>query len=480
MAIVKKNTQRSHTDTLKGKVCLVTGGAQGIGLAITRALAQQGAHVHVADISAPHIASATVGLDAAGLGARVSFHQVDVTDRAAYEQCITAVHEAGGRLDVLVNNAAFIKWAAVAEMSVEDTQLIMRTGYDATVVGINAVLPLMRAAGGGAIVNMGSAAGVVFVKGPAAAYAASKAAVNAYTQVLAGELTGSPVHVMLVRPGTVGGTEFFGRHVSSHLMPRIADFLPVSTPEQVAAAVINGLIHRRETVDVPGYLPAVYRAYAMTPGIFRTLASLGGPARRDFGRPTHRPATRGPQGVAAGTDTGADPRRPGARAGAAGHGPIERAVHRVGAARWVGALARAALVPLDTAIQQKSTGRFSAGRSLKVPALLLTTTGARTGRPRPTPLFHVEHAGGYAVVGSNFGQAHHPAWTANLLKTPDATVTLAGQKIPVTARLVEGREREEIWNKILTISPGYQAYNDRSGRDLRIFHLQPTHSTPTQ
>ncbi|MGA5192633.1 hypothetical protein [Streptomyces exfoliatus] len=76
---------------------------------------------------------------------------------------------------------------------------------------------------------------VVFVEGPSAAYAAAriwvyafiaaKAPMNAYTQILAAELVASPVHVMLVRPGTVGGTEFFGRHVPSHRMHRIADFL---------------------------------------------------------------------------------------------------------------------------------------------------------------------------------------------------------------------------------------------------------------
>jgi deazaflavin-dependent oxidoreductase (nitroreductase family) len=131
-------------------------------------------------------------------------------------------------------------------------------------------------------------------------------------------------------------------------------------------------------------------------------------------------------------------------------------------------------VPLDTAVQTRTNGRLSVGRTLGVTALLLTTTGARSGRSRPTPLFYVAHADGYAVVGSNFGQEHHPAWTTNLIKDPAATVSTAGQHVPVTARLVDGPEREEIWQKILTLSPGYQTYNDRSGRTLRIFHLQPT------
>jgi deazaflavin-dependent oxidoreductase (nitroreductase family) len=457
---MKRNRHPSPAPApLRSKVCLVTGGAQGIGLAVTRALARHGAHVHVAGITPESLESAAAGIQAAGLGGQVTFHHADVSDRAAYERCIADVHATGGRLDILVNNAAFIHWQDVADMSVEDAQLTMRTGYDAMVYGVKAALPLMRAAGGGAIVNMGSAAGVVFVKGPSASYAAVKAAINAYTQILADELAGSPVHVMLVRPGTVGGTEFFGRHVASHRMPRIADFLPVSTPEQVADAIIDGLLNRRGIVDVPGYLPAMYRAYAMAPGAFRTLASLGGPAHRDFATPT-RPAAR--------------------RSAARAARQLAFLMNKVGSARWAVAAVRAGLVPFDTTLQERSDGRLSVGRALRVPSLLLITTGARSGQPRPTPLFYVHHKDGYGVVGSNFGAEHHPAWTANLLANPAATITISGQQMPLTGRLVTGPEREEIWHKILTLSPAYQTYNDRSGRTLRIFHLQPAHQAHPQ
>ena len=463
MADVRKNSHRHRTPArLKDSVCLVTGGAQGIGLAITRALAGRGAHVHVADIAPDSLEAAAADLQAAGLGGQVTFHCVDVSDRDAYEQCIADAHQAGGRLDILVNNAAFTQWRDVADMSVKDAQLTMRTGYDAMVYGVKTVLPLMHAAGGGTIVNMGSAAGVVYVKGPSAAYAATKAAINAYTQTLSGELAASAVHAMLVRPGTVSGTQFFGRQVPSHRMPRIADLLPVSTPKQVADAVVDGLLNQRSVVDVPGYLPAMYRAYALTPGTLRAIASLGGPARRDY--------------AALATPGQAD--RAQLEAASPAKGRAVRALHTIGATRWMGAMARAVVVPLDTAVQKRTDGRLSVGRTLGVAALLLTTTGARSGRSRPTPLFYVAHADGYAVVGSNFGQEHHPAWTTNLIKNPAATVSTAGQQVPVTARLIDGPEREEIWQKILTLSPGYQTYNDRSGRNLRIFHLQPTTDTP--
>ncbi|MGW7139321.1 SDR family NAD(P)-dependent oxidoreductase [Streptomyces xanthophaeus] len=454
-------TRTNALRELEGKVCLVTGGAQGIGLATTKALTRRGARVHVAGISPDHLKDAQAELQAAGLGGSVVFHRVDVSNRDAYEQCITDVHAAEGRLDVLVNNAAFTQWRDVTDMSVEDAQQTMRTGYDAMVYGVKAALPLIQAAGGGTIVNMGSAAGVVFVKGPSAAYAAAKAAIGAYTQILAAELAKSPVHVMLVRPGTVVGTEFFGRRVPSHRMPRITDFLPVSTPDQIADAIIRGIIQRHDIVDTPGYLPAMYRAYAMAPTVFRRLAALGGNARRNYADPT-----LGSKGQA--------PRRPAAvppQSRTLGF----RVMNRIGPAPWAGTLMRAAMVPLDTLLQGKTRGRLSVGKTMGVASLLLTTTGARTGRPRPTPLFYVEHDGGYAVVGSNFGLAHHPAWTGNLLTTPTAAVSVAGRQIPVTGRLLDGPEREQVWHKILTtLSTGYQTYSDRSGRNLRIFHLQPT------
>lgn len=134
---------------------------------------------------------------------------------------------------------------------------------------------------------------------------------------------------------------------------------------------------------------------------------------------------------------------------------------------------RVLVVPLDTVVQVRSAGRFSAGRVLGVPSLLLTTVGSRSRRLIPTPLFYVDHAGGYAVVASNFGLERHPGWSANLLKNPVATACIAGRELAVAARLVTGGEREEIWNRFVDLSRDYQTYRERAGRDIRIFHLQP-------
>ncbi|MFD4867844.1 SDR family NAD(P)-dependent oxidoreductase [Streptomyces sp. NPDC058412] len=272
---------------LAGRTCLITGGAGGIGWAMARLFALQGAQVHVADISEPALQRAEASLEGSALASRLHYHQVDVSDRSSYEECITGIHERAGRLDVLVNNAAFVRWRDVEQMTVEEAERSMRTGYDAMVYGVRAALPLMRAAGRGHIVNMGSATGIIYTRGPSAAYAASKAAIEAYTQILRLELKGAPVRVTLVRPSTVIGTDFFGRHVASSRMPRIADFLPRSTPEQVAQAVLRGVLQQRDVVDFPGYMPLLYRSYALAPELFRKLTALGGPARTDFSEGRH-------------------------------------------------------------------------------------------------------------------------------------------------------------------------------------------------
>jgi NAD(P)-dependent dehydrogenase (short-subunit alcohol dehydrogenase family) len=278
------SVKRTPQGDLRGQVCLVTGGAHGIGWALARALAEHGARVQVADISAEHLAEAADHARAASQD--IEFTRLDVADRAALEGWINQVHTRAGRIDVLVNNAAFIRWTDVEEMTVEEAERSMRVGYDAMVHAIKAVLPIMSAAGGGHIVNMGSSAGQVFVQGPSAAYAAAKAAIEGYSRILQMELRGSPITLTLVRPGVVAGTDFFTTHVPSSRLPRLADFLPAASPEQVAAAVLTGIRHRKSTVDFPGYLPLLYRSYALTPGVFRYFSRAWGPARRDFSAPT--------------------------------------------------------------------------------------------------------------------------------------------------------------------------------------------------
>ncbi|GGS89901.1 hypothetical protein GCM10010156_55420 [Planobispora rosea] len=132
------------------------------------------------------------------------------------------------------------------------------------------------------------------------------------------------------------------------------------------------------------------------------------------------------------------------------------------------------IVPrLDRAVHRLTGGRRVMSDRM-VPTLLLTTTGSRSGEPRSTPLACLpEEDGSFLVVGSNFGRERHPAWSGNLLKTPQAGVSFRGREIPVIGRLLEGDDRTEVWPRLLRMWPVYDRYTEKSGRELRIFRLSP-------
>jgi deazaflavin-dependent oxidoreductase (nitroreductase family) len=128
--------------------------------------------------------------------------------------------------------------------------------------------------------------------------------------------------------------------------------------------------------------------------------------------------------------------------------------------------------PVDRLLHRASGGRLTLS-AIIVPSMVLTTTGARSGLPRQTPLATHPEDGCWYVVGSNFGRAHHPAWTHNLLANPEATVTFAGRRVPVMAHRLDSDEIAEVWPRLVARWPNYDWYAETSGRELRVFRLDP-------
>jgi deazaflavin-dependent oxidoreductase (nitroreductase family) len=148
-------------------------------------------------------------------------------------------------------------------------------------------------------------------------------------------------------------------------------------------------------------------------------------------------------------------------------------IRRLGHQRWFAALGRR-LVPLDRWMLDNTKGRWSAAGRHGVPSLLLTTTGRRSGEPRTTPVLYARDGDDYIVIGSNWGQRHHPAWSANLLADQHATVTIEGVSTPVTATLTRGADRERLWDVLCELWPAFHTYQERAaGRTIRIFRLEP-------
>jgi deazaflavin-dependent oxidoreductase (nitroreductase family) len=155
------------------------------------------------------------------------------------------------------------------------------------------------------------------------------------------------------------------------------------------------------------------------------------------------------------------------------NGLLRSFFQRLAATRGFARIAPRIVPPLD-----RFTNRISGGRTLLgdrlMPHLLLTTTGAKSGLPRRTPLAcFPESRDTFLVVGSNFGRDHHPGWSANLLKNPEASVTFRGRVMPVIARLLTGPARDEAWDRLMREWPLYAHYTDVSGRELRVFRLSP-------
>ena len=140
--------------------------------------------------------------------------------------------------------------------------------------------------------------------------------------------------------------------------------------------------------------------------------------------------------------------------------------------RWFAALGRAAS-RLDRRLQRASGGRWTVLGRAHLPQLVLTTRGRRTGEPREVVLLHARDGDSWVVLASNWGQAHHPAWALNLLAEPRAQVTVRGASTPVTARVAEPDEAARLLPRMRALWPGYEAYEQRAGRDLYLFVLDP-------
>ena len=149
---------------------------------------------------------------------------------------------------------------------------------------------------------------------------------------------------------------------------------------------------------------------------------------------------------------------------------LARLVVRFGATA-LGSWTIRTLMPLDRKLLVRSNGRFTLLGPIGAPVLLLETTGRKSGQTRVSPLLFARDADSIVVVGSNFGQQHHPAWTGNLIKNPRATVVHGGQTMLVDAQFLSDEEKAEVWPRLTKVWPTYDHYTTKTDRNLRVFRL---------
>ncbi|HWD64954.1 MAG TPA: nitroreductase family deazaflavin-dependent oxidoreductase [Solirubrobacteraceae bacterium] len=159
----------------------------------------------------------------------------------------------------------------------------------------------------------------------------------------------------------------------------------------------------------------------------------------------------------------------------AGPNRFQRAMRSSGGTRAGSWLYIRAQDQLDEPIFRMTRGRHTMTSLLAgLPVGMLRTTGARSGRPRQSPLLIYPTSAGQMVIASNYGQARQPAWYHNLIAHPEATLSLQGTDHRVRARRLEGETRSRIWREALETYPGLKAYERwAAGRDIPLLLLEP-------
>lgn len=130
---------------------------------------------------------------------------------------------------------------------------------------------------------------------------------------------------------------------------------------------------------------------------------------------------------------------------------------------------------IDRALMRLSGGRLTApGVMAGLPVVMLTTRGARSGRPRTVPVVAFPDGDKFVLIASHWGRARHPAWYYNLCANPEATLAVEGRERIYIARETAGDEREAYWQKAVEIYVGYAVYKLRAGnRQIPVMVLSP-------
>jgi short-subunit dehydrogenase len=280
---------------LRGRTVLITGGSRGLGLALAREMAAQGARLIICGRDPASLERAAASL--ANSGAEVLAISADVTDSGSVAEMVEAVRQRYGSVDVLVNNAGVIEVGPAQAMSLADYEEAMATNFWGMLYPTLALLPEMRARKSGRIVNITSIGGKLGIP-HLLPYSASKFAAVGFSQGLRAELAGDGIKVVtvcpgLMRTGSPRNAIFRGQHRSEYAWFSISDALPgLSISAESAARRIVAACRRGDAevlFPIPARLVSVVNAVApgFTAGVLATVDRLlpkadgaGSPRRR--------------------------------------------------------------------------------------------------------------------------------------------------------------------------------------------------------
>jgi deazaflavin-dependent oxidoreductase (nitroreductase family) len=121
----------------------------------------------------------------------------------------------------------------------------------------------------------------------------------------------------------------------------------------------------------------------------------------------------------------------------------------------------------------RATGGKLFGRMGKSPILLLNTVGRKSGKKRTSPLLYVMDGEDFVIIASKGGAATHPAWYLNLRANPEATVEIGDREVQVEAEVADPEDKPRLWQKMVEMYPTYDAYQEKTEREIPLLVLRP-------
>lgn len=241
---------------ISGKVAVVTGGTGGVGNALARALVREGARVAICDLDGELVERAALELNALGSPDQAIGSAVDLSDRQAYSQFLQQVEKQLGPIDILVNNAGIMPVGRFEDETEATAARQVDVNFHAVLHGTKEAIRRMKPRGSGHIVNVASGAGWIPGAG-GATYSATKFGVVGLTQALALELHGTGVDVSVCAPAVI----------KTQLSAGLGEVKGIRavTPEEVAAAIVEGLKRPRFAIFVPKAIGVMALAYSALP-----------------------------------------------------------------------------------------------------------------------------------------------------------------------------------------------------------------------
>jgi short-subunit dehydrogenase len=248
---------------LAGKVVVVTGASMGIGEAIAKLFAEQGAGVVLLSRDSSRAESARTRI---GFPDRTAAFACDVRHSEEIDRVLALTLHHFQRIDVWVNNAGHGLLDSVSQMEMSACHEMFETNFFGAVVAMQKVIPVMRQQGGGTIINVSSVAGHVPLPFHAA-YSATKFALNAIGKAAGVELKKDGIHVLTVCPGYVR-TAFSENAVRGNELKKVRpNSVRGITPERVARATLHGFVKQKREVIVPWAMHVPVKLYQLFPGV---------------------------------------------------------------------------------------------------------------------------------------------------------------------------------------------------------------------